>query len=90
MLRVEEVGLTTQHLNHKPISMYTYPFEKLEVWQLSKKIVVKIYKITGSFHLRKNSGLSVRSEMQPVQSPQILPRDQVVAQKKIKKFSFMT
>ncbi len=29
--------------------MYTYSFEKLDVWQLAKKLVVKIYKITNQF-----------------------------------------
>lgn len=29
--------------------MYSYPFEKLEVWQLSKKMVVRIYSITKAF-----------------------------------------
>ena len=29
--------------------MYLYPFEKLEVWQLSKLMVVKVYKLTASF-----------------------------------------
>lgn len=37
--------------------MYTYPFEKLEVWQLSKKIVVKIYKITEQFPADEKFGM---------------------------------
>ena len=37
--------------------MYTYPFEKLEVWQLSRKIVVKIYKITGQFPANEKFGM---------------------------------
>jgi hypothetical protein len=37
--------------------MYTYPSEKLEVWQLSKKIVVKIYKITEQFPANEKSGM---------------------------------
>jgi four helix bundle protein len=37
--------------------MYTYPFEKLDVWQLSKKIVVKIYKITEQFPSNEKFGM---------------------------------
>ena len=37
--------------------MYTYPFEKLEVWQLSKKLVVKIYIITKSFPSDEKFGI---------------------------------
>ena len=37
--------------------MYTYPFEKLEVWQLSKKVVVKIYKITEQFPANEKFGM---------------------------------
>ena len=29
--------------------MYTYSFEKLQVWHLAKELVVKIYKITAAF-----------------------------------------
>lgn len=37
--------------------MYTYPFEKLEVWRLAKKLVVKIYKITKDFPAEEKFGL---------------------------------
>lgn len=37
--------------------MYTYPFEKLEVWQLAKKLVVKIYHITSRFPPEEKFGL---------------------------------
>jgi four helix bundle protein len=37
--------------------MYTYPFEKLEVWELSKKLVVKIYKLSKDFPLEEKFGL---------------------------------
>lgn len=37
--------------------MYTYPFEKLEVWRLSKRLVVDIYKITGKFPTEERFGL---------------------------------
>jgi four helix bundle protein len=37
--------------------MYTYSFEKLEVWQLAKKLVVEIYKITSRFPAEERFGL---------------------------------
>lgn len=37
--------------------MYTYPFEKLEVWQLAKKLVVNIYTITKEFPAEEKFGL---------------------------------
>ncbi len=37
--------------------MYIYSFEKLEVWQLSKKFVVKIYKATEKFPANEKFGL---------------------------------
>jgi len=37
--------------------MYTYSFEKLEVWQLTKKLVVKIYIITSQFPAEEKFGL---------------------------------
>jgi four helix bundle protein len=37
--------------------MYTYSFEKLEVWQLARKLVVRIYKITSQFPLEEKYGL---------------------------------
>jgi four helix bundle protein len=37
--------------------MYTYSFEKLEVWQLAKKLVIKIYKITSQFPAEEKYGL---------------------------------
>lgn len=37
--------------------MYTYSFEKLEVWQLAKKLVVKIYGITSQFPAEEKFGL---------------------------------
>ena len=48
---------TSQLLNNKLTNMYNYPFEKLEVWQLLKKIVVKIYKITGQFPSDERFGM---------------------------------
>ncbi len=37
--------------------MHTYSFEKLEVWQLAKKLVVRIYKITSQFPVEEKYGL---------------------------------
>jgi len=37
--------------------MYTFAFEKLEVWQLSRQFVTKIYKITASFPEEEKFGL---------------------------------
>lgn len=37
---------------------YVFPFEKLEVWQLSRKLVVKIYQITNSFPDSERYGLT--------------------------------
>ena len=37
--------------------MYVYPFEKLVVWQLAKKLVVKIYTLTKSFPAEEKYGL---------------------------------
>lgn len=37
--------------------MYTYPFEKLDVWQLSKKLVVKVYTLTKAFPADEKFGL---------------------------------
>jgi four helix bundle protein len=37
--------------------MYTYPFEKLEVWQLARKLVVNIYKLTEKFPAEERFGL---------------------------------
>jgi four helix bundle protein len=37
--------------------MYIYPFEKLDVWQLSKDLVLKIYKNTESFPEKKKFGM---------------------------------
>jgi four helix bundle protein len=37
--------------------MYTYSFEKLEVWHLAKKLVVEIYKITSQFPAEERFGL---------------------------------
>ena len=36
----------------------TYAFEKLEVWQEARKLVVKIYRITGRFPLEEKYGLT--------------------------------
>lgn len=38
--------------------MYTYPFEKLEVWKLSKAFVVRIYKITEKFPSEEKFGMT--------------------------------
>src|SRR5262245_8635343 len=37
--------------------MYIYPFEKLEVWQLSRKLVLKIYLVTKKFPADEKFGL---------------------------------
>lgn len=37
--------------------MYTYSFEKLDVWQMAKKLVVRIYKITSQFPVEEKYGL---------------------------------
>jgi four helix bundle protein len=37
--------------------MYTYPFEKLDVWQLAKQLVVKIYFLTKSFPADEKFGI---------------------------------
>lgn len=37
--------------------MYTYSFEKLDVWQLAKKLVVKVYQITSKFPTEEKYGL---------------------------------
>ncbi|MBA7536673.1 hypothetical protein ES705_28937 [subsurface metagenome] len=37
--------------------MYTYSFEKLEVWQLSRKLVKEIYTITSVFPDEEKFGL---------------------------------
>ncbi|MCG8581071.1 MAG: four helix bundle protein [Bacteroidales bacterium] len=38
--------------------MYTYNFEKLEVWQLSRKLVRRIYHTTRSFPREEEFGLT--------------------------------
>ncbi len=38
--------------------MYTYSFEKLEVWQLSRQLVVEIYKSTSDFPDSEKFGLT--------------------------------
>lgn len=37
--------------------MYVYPFEKLVVWQLSKKLVVRIYGLTKEFPAQEKFGM---------------------------------
>jgi four helix bundle protein len=37
--------------------MHTYSFEKLEVWHLSKKMVVSVYKLTASFPSDEKFGI---------------------------------
>jgi four helix bundle protein len=37
--------------------MYTYNFEKLEVWQLSRKLVVKVYAATSLFPPAEKFGI---------------------------------
>lgn len=37
--------------------MYTYPFEKLDVWQLAKQLVVKIYSLTKAFPSDEKFGI---------------------------------
>ena len=41
----------------KPYYMYTYNFEKLEVWQLARKFVVKIYSATSIFPTEEKYGM---------------------------------
>lgn len=37
--------------------MYQYSFEKLEVWQVARKLTRQIYEITGSFPAEERFGL---------------------------------
>lgn len=37
--------------------MYAYPFEKLDAWKLSKKLVIRVYKITEGFPQKEQFGL---------------------------------
>ena len=37
--------------------MYTYQFEKLDVWHMSKKLVIKVYTITKAFPADEKFGL---------------------------------
>lgn len=41
--------------------MYTYPFEKLEVWKLTKKVVESIYKLTRDFSDDEKFGMTSQS-----------------------------
>jgi len=41
----------------KPYYMYTYNFEKLEVWQLARKFVGKIYSATSTFPSEERYGM---------------------------------
>ncbi len=36
---------------------YTFPFEKLEVWQMARKLVCKIYEATKQFPATEKHGL---------------------------------
>ncbi len=38
--------------------MYQFPFEKLEIWDLSVKLTVKIYQITASFPPEEKFGMT--------------------------------
>lgn len=38
--------------------MYTYSFEKLEVWQLSRRLVRSIYQVTATFPKDEQFGLT--------------------------------
>jgi four helix bundle protein len=38
--------------------IYTFPFEKLEVWQLARQLVNKIYLTTGQFPTSERFGLT--------------------------------
>ena len=38
--------------------MHTYSFEKLEVWQLSRKLVVSIYRITAAYPPEEKFGMT--------------------------------
>ncbi len=37
--------------------MYVYPFEKLEVWQIAKKLVVAVYAVTNELPAEEKFGL---------------------------------
>lgn len=37
--------------------MHTYSFEKLEVWQLSRRMVVSIYQLTSSYPAEEKYGM---------------------------------
>lgn len=37
---------------------YLFPFEKLEVWHLAKKLVIDIYNISGNFPVSERYGLA--------------------------------
>lgn len=37
--------------------MYTYSFEKLEVWQLARKLTRQIYEVTGAYPAEEKFGL---------------------------------
>lgn len=37
--------------------MYSYSFEKLDVWKISRKLVVKIYQLTDDFPREEKYGL---------------------------------
>jgi four helix bundle protein len=37
--------------------MYQYPFEKLEVWYLAKKLAIDIYKLTATFPAEEKYGM---------------------------------
>ena len=41
--------------------MYTYSFEKLEVWKESKELIKLVYQITSNFPVEEKFGLSSQS-----------------------------
>lgn len=58
-------------ITHKPKiwTMKTYTFEKLEVWQLSKKLAVWVYNITEQFPQSERFGLTRESRRSAISVP---------------------
>jgi four helix bundle protein len=49
--------------------MRLYTFEKLEVWKLSRKLAVRIYRITGNYPQTEKFGLTRESRRSAVSVP---------------------
>jgi hypothetical protein len=54
--------------------MYEYNFEKLEVWELSVELTVKIYELTRKFPSEENLALPTNLEGLQIQFLQISPK----------------